>query len=386
MHKLNYPITTPEAIKLWGSEHVCNRMKAIIAFSLDLDNANDNLRRFGYTLQWRKRALAAFGQYVSTPDAVGIPYSEMSDFYWNEMPILDFPLGGFDLPTFIDALKYTKGSVIGGKSMYMPTQAVVMAYVEETGIDLPEDPSAKWDKFRKHSEMMRDKAEMEKADLIAKAEAHKLAREAQFIAERRAEFLKKGAAEKLMKRKQAIVQRKREERELRKSKAQHWVNKWQWEHRYWERSKNKTVPCEHAYDRWSLEPCSPTGHWFDGEFNLKPQFAYSAYKCGWQPDGIVPELQVDLDKELAVKAADKKRWELAEARRIKQELKAKKDQEAHKKVEKQRKEKEREERKKLQEEKAIKRKEAKESERLAKLERDRNRPNYSVLSCPAPRL
>lgn len=61
-------------------------MKAIIAFSLDLENANDNLRRYGYRLQWRNRALASFGAYVNQPDMTGVPFSELEDLYWYCMP------------------------------------------------------------------------------------------------------------------------------------------------------------------------------------------------------------------------------------------------------------------------------------------------------------
>lgn len=85
LNVLNYPVETPEAFKFWGSKHKCNKMKSIIAFSLDLDNANDNLRRYGYTLQWRKKAIRHFGRYVNTPSMVGIPFSELSTPWWECM-------------------------------------------------------------------------------------------------------------------------------------------------------------------------------------------------------------------------------------------------------------------------------------------------------------
>lgn len=86
LYKLNYPIETEAAYKFWDSNHKANKCKAVIAFSLDLDNANDNLRRHGFARQFRKRALAAFGQYVNNPSMSGIPFSEMKDKWWEEMP------------------------------------------------------------------------------------------------------------------------------------------------------------------------------------------------------------------------------------------------------------------------------------------------------------
>lgn len=85
--KLNYPIRTPEAEAMWASRHKCNRMKSIIAYSLNLVNANDNLRRYGYTLQWRKKAIRAFGKYVNQPDMKDIPLSPISTPWWECMPV-----------------------------------------------------------------------------------------------------------------------------------------------------------------------------------------------------------------------------------------------------------------------------------------------------------
>lgn len=84
--RLNFPIETDEAKKFWASQHRCNRAKSIIAFSLNLENANDNLRRWNFRRHFRRRALAAFGQYVAQPAMTGIPFSEMEDLWWDEMP------------------------------------------------------------------------------------------------------------------------------------------------------------------------------------------------------------------------------------------------------------------------------------------------------------
>lgn len=86
MFKLNYPVETPEALDFWNSNIKLNKIKAIIAFSLNLDNANDNLRRRGYYRQFRKRALSAFGQYVNQPDMKNVPMNDMEDKWWEEMP------------------------------------------------------------------------------------------------------------------------------------------------------------------------------------------------------------------------------------------------------------------------------------------------------------
>lgn len=84
---VNYPIETELQRKFWGSNHKCNRAKAIIAFSLNKANAMRNLKTVGgMTHFWRHRAWNAFGQYVNTPSMEGIPYSEMKDLYWHCMP------------------------------------------------------------------------------------------------------------------------------------------------------------------------------------------------------------------------------------------------------------------------------------------------------------
>lgn len=80
---LNYDIETEEASKFWASRHRSNRMKAVIAFSLDKDNAMDNLRREGFTYGVRRAALLAYGQYINHPSMLHIPFTEMSSD-WRE--------------------------------------------------------------------------------------------------------------------------------------------------------------------------------------------------------------------------------------------------------------------------------------------------------------
>lgn len=103
--KLNYPIETEEAKAMWASSHKCNRMKAIIAFSLTLENANDNLRRAGYTLQWRKKAIRAFAKYVNNPFMKGIPFTETTTPWWECMPVSSGPAVRFEhwVPSFTGA-------------------------------------------------------------------------------------------------------------------------------------------------------------------------------------------------------------------------------------------------------------------------------------------
>lgn len=84
-YKLNFPITTPEANKFWSSHHKLNRVKAIIAFSLDINNANDNLRRFGYTRGFRERCLIKYAVYVNKPDMKTIPYSQLTNIWYKEV-------------------------------------------------------------------------------------------------------------------------------------------------------------------------------------------------------------------------------------------------------------------------------------------------------------
>lgn len=76
MHILNFLIETKEAQKFWASINKENKLKAIIAFSLNLDNANHNLRRFGYKNIYRKIKLKEYGEYVNNPSMVGIPFTE----------------------------------------------------------------------------------------------------------------------------------------------------------------------------------------------------------------------------------------------------------------------------------------------------------------------
>lgn len=86
--KLNFPVETDEARAFWASRHKCNQMKAIIAFSYDLENANTNLKRAGYRLTWRDRALQAFHTFVNQPDMKNIPFTPDSVPWWECMPYL----------------------------------------------------------------------------------------------------------------------------------------------------------------------------------------------------------------------------------------------------------------------------------------------------------
>ncbi|EBW2292206.1 hypothetical protein DFV88_24800 [Salmonella enterica subsp. enterica serovar Newport] len=78
-YKHNYEIKTPLQIKFWSSAHRDNRIKAIIAFSLDYDNANDNLRRAGYTFGYRHKKLEEYKQYINHYDFADVPYSTITE-------------------------------------------------------------------------------------------------------------------------------------------------------------------------------------------------------------------------------------------------------------------------------------------------------------------
>jgi hypothetical protein len=82
MYKLNYPMQQ-SAVKYWESRHRLNRIKAIIAYSTDLDNANDNLRRRDYPYSFRQRYLKKYAAYVANPSMKGIPYSDLEDNWYN---------------------------------------------------------------------------------------------------------------------------------------------------------------------------------------------------------------------------------------------------------------------------------------------------------------
>lgn len=86
MHKYAYPIETPEAYKFWASRHVCNQVKAIISFSRNLNEANDNLRKSGFQRHFRKRAINAWQHYVGMPEMDRIPFTPMGIEWWDCMP------------------------------------------------------------------------------------------------------------------------------------------------------------------------------------------------------------------------------------------------------------------------------------------------------------
>lgn len=96
-YKLNYPVETDTAKKFWESHHRLNRIKCIIAFSLNMDNANDNLRRFGYARQYRKKYLDLYHEFVNNPKMdnsdgkVKVPLSGGDDLWYSpKRPFEDF--------------------------------------------------------------------------------------------------------------------------------------------------------------------------------------------------------------------------------------------------------------------------------------------------------
>ncbi|MCS5737289.1 SprB repeat-containing protein, partial [Herbiconiux daphne] len=57
------------------------------AFSLDKDNANDNLRRAGYYRQYRKRYLELYDCIIAQPDMQNIPLSDLTEHWWDPIAI-----------------------------------------------------------------------------------------------------------------------------------------------------------------------------------------------------------------------------------------------------------------------------------------------------------
>lgn len=82
---LNFPIETEAAQKFWASTHILNQVKAIVAFSLNERNAFDNLQRYGYKLQFRKRVMKAYGKYVNNPSMSGVPFTSGVVNWWSEI-------------------------------------------------------------------------------------------------------------------------------------------------------------------------------------------------------------------------------------------------------------------------------------------------------------
>lgn len=103
LYKLNYPIETEDAYKFWKSKHKANQCKAIIAFSLNLSNANDNLRRYGYSRDFRERALKNFCMYVNNPSMSGIPYTELTTPWYIDMPYRESSLCDISVSGWVDS-------------------------------------------------------------------------------------------------------------------------------------------------------------------------------------------------------------------------------------------------------------------------------------------
>lgn len=86
MHKMAFPIETAEAYKFWASRHVCNRVKAVISFSLNQEDAMHNLRRYGFPYHFRKRAWNAWQAFVARPEMNTIPFTPLGVNWWECMP------------------------------------------------------------------------------------------------------------------------------------------------------------------------------------------------------------------------------------------------------------------------------------------------------------
>lgn len=88
-NRLPFPIVTPEAQKFWSSRHICNRAKAIIAFSTDREQAMRMMRRYlppGKSYHFRERAWNAWQYYVEMPDMEKVPFTPLSMPWWECIP------------------------------------------------------------------------------------------------------------------------------------------------------------------------------------------------------------------------------------------------------------------------------------------------------------
>lgn len=92
MHKYSFPIETPEAYKFWASRHLCNRVKAIIAFSRTKNDALRNLRNglpkdFNHNNHhFRRRAVEAWQNFLNQPDMKNVPFTPLGVDWWDCIP------------------------------------------------------------------------------------------------------------------------------------------------------------------------------------------------------------------------------------------------------------------------------------------------------------
>lgn len=134
--KNNFPVETEEAKRFWASQHKCNKMKAIIAFSTDLENANINLKRHGYSYHWRKKALQSFQQFVNQPDMKNVPFTPMSVPWWECMSHSTDtnPHAWHDSSNWDDTSVITDGANSGGTGPVDPTHVVITGSGVASGI------------------------------------------------------------------------------------------------------------------------------------------------------------------------------------------------------------------------------------------------------------
>lgn len=73
---LKFPLTK-RGMDFFGSKNKENIAKAYVAYSPNLIQANDLLRRRGYTLQMRKRIMKTYKAYVNNPEMTSVPFSDL---------------------------------------------------------------------------------------------------------------------------------------------------------------------------------------------------------------------------------------------------------------------------------------------------------------------
>ncbi len=70
------PIQGEVAMRFWSSSILSNRIMAICAYSLDAEDANMNLHRYGYSNSFRKRVINSGNAVYNNALMTGITYNE----------------------------------------------------------------------------------------------------------------------------------------------------------------------------------------------------------------------------------------------------------------------------------------------------------------------
>lgn len=95
--RLPFPIETDAAKKFWASRHICNRAKAIVAFSRNRDEALRLMRRYlpgRHTYHFRERAWNAWKNFSNDPSMAAMPFTPLGVEWWDCLPKSTQPKNG----------------------------------------------------------------------------------------------------------------------------------------------------------------------------------------------------------------------------------------------------------------------------------------------------